>query len=422
MKLLYVDHYAGGPAYGMEYRPFYLAREWVRRGHQVTIVAASQAHVRSRQPATTGLFTRETVDGVAHVWCRTPRYQGNGVGRVVNMAAFLLRLRQWRQWLDFEPEVVIASSTYPADVGPALSIARAHSAMLVWEIHDLWPLSPIELGGMSRAHPFVMWMQRAEKVACRHSDLVVSMLPLAEAHLRAHGLAPNKFVYVPNGIDPQEWSGAPAALPASHTAAIAAARGRGDTLVAYAGSHGLANDLGTLIDAADRLKGEPITWLLVGSGPEKPYLERRVAQQGLERVKLLDPVPKACIPELLQQVDLLYLGLQPHSLFRFGISPNKLMDYMMAARPVVCAIQAGNDPVGDAGCGVTVSPGNPQAIADAVRRLASMPNAERDLMGRRGRAYVLSRHAYPVLADQFIEAIRLNERAWPSRGAHAGAR
>ncbi len=411
MKLLYIDHYAGGPAYGMEYRPFYLAREWVRQGHEVTIVAATHAHVRSRQPAARGVFTREVVDGVAHVWCRTPRYHGNGVGRVVNIAVFLRRLRQWRRWLDFAPDVVIASSTYPADFGPARAIARAHSALLVWEVHDLWPLSPIELGGMSRWHPFVMWMQRAENLACRHSDLVVSMLPLAETHLREHGLAAGRFAYVPNGIDPQEWSAAPVALPAAHAAAIGDARGRGDALVAYAGAHGLANDLGSLLDAAERMKDEPITWLLVGSGPEKTSLERTVAQRGLARVRLLDPVPKTCIPELLRQMDILYLGLLPHSLFRFGISPNKLMDYMMAGRPVVCAIESGNDPVGEARCGYTVAPGDPPAIVEAVRRLASMTSAERDAMGRSGRAYVQARHTYPVLARRFIEAIQVHERA-----------
>lgn len=98
------------------------------------------------------------------------------------------------------------------------------------------------------------------------------------------------------------------------------------------------------------------------------------------------------------------------------------MDYMMAGRPVVCAVEAGNDPVGEAGCGVTVPPGNPQAIADAVRRLASMPGSERDAMGERGRAYVLARHTYLVLAHRFIEAIQLHERARPLRSAHAAAR
>ena len=97
MNILYINHYAGGPSYGMEYRPYYLAREWVRAGHSVTIVAASQSHVRSKQPAVSSRFTIECVDGVNFVWCETPKYQGNGVGRVRNIATFLLRLSQWRQ-------------------------------------------------------------------------------------------------------------------------------------------------------------------------------------------------------------------------------------------------------------------------------------------------------------------------------------
>ena len=405
MNILYINHYAGGPAYGMEYRPFYLAREWVRAGHSVTIVAASQSHVRARQPATSGRFTREAVDGVDFVWCATPAYRGNGVGRVVNILAFLRRLAAWRQWLDAKPDVVIASSTYPADFGPARRIARQHGATLVWEVHDLWPLSPIELGGMPRWHPFIVWMQRCEDAACDGADLVVSLLPKACAHLREHGMAADKFVHVPNGIDPGEWSDDPVALPAQHAAAIAAARERGDMLVAYTGAHGVANALGTLLDAAALLRDEPIQWLLIGSGPEKAALAARVRTQRLDKVALLDPVPKAAIPALLGAMDVLYLGLQSEPLFRFGISPNKLMDYMMAARPVICAIAAGNDPVGDAGCGETIAPEDPQALAAAVQRLRAMPAEARARLGRAGRAYIEANHTYPVLARNFLDAV-----------------
>ncbi len=405
MNILYINHYAGGPAYGMEYRCHYLAREWVRAGHRVSIVGASQSHLRSRQPAVPGRFARETVDGVDFVWCATPTYQGNGVGRVINIGVFLRRLSQWRQWLDFEPDVVIASSTYPADIGPARRIARQHGATLVWEVHDLWPLSPMELGGMSRWHPFILWMQHAEDAACRDADLVVSMLPRADDHLRAHGMAADKFVYVPNGIDPAEWVGGPTALPAPHAQALRAAREQGHLVVAYAGAHGLANALDSLLDAAALARDDAVSWLLVGTGPAKPALQQRVAAEGLAKVKLLDPVPKSAIPALLAAADVLYIGLQREPLFRFGISPNKLMDYMMAARPVVCAIEAGNDLVGDAGCGLTVTPEDPAALVDAVRQLGRMPAMQRSLLGQAGRRYVEQRHLYPVLAERFLRAL-----------------
>ncbi|HEU5295311.1 MAG TPA: glycosyltransferase family 4 protein [Burkholderiaceae bacterium] len=406
MHILYIDHYAGGPSYGMEHRPYYLAREWVRAGHRVTVVGASHSHVRSRQPDMRGRFTNEVVDGVDFVWCRTPAYRGSGLARVLNMVVFLRRLLQWRHWLRSAPDAVIASSTYPADIGPARRIARRHRATLVWEVHDLWPLSPIELGGMSRLHPFIIWMQLAENAACRDAEIVVSMLPKAAAHLRKHGMAGDKFVHIPNGIDPAEWSDdQSAALPDAHADAIARARERGHMLVAYAGAHGLANSLGTLLDAAALSRDLAVSWLLVGNGPEKPALLRRVAADGLDNVIMLEPVSKAAIPTLLRAMDVLYIGLQSEPLFRFGISPNKLMDYMMAGRPVVCAIAAGNDPVTDSGCGITVEPGNAQVVSQAVRRLAAAPAEERAVMGRRGRDYVMTHFSYPVLARTFLAAI-----------------
>ncbi len=407
VNILYINHYAGGPSYGMEYRPYYMAREWVRAGHAVTVVAASQSHVRSKQPAVSGRFTHECVDGVDFIWCETPKYQGNGVGRVCNIATFLFRLSQWRQWLRQKPDVVIASSTYPADIGPARRLALRHGAKLVWEVHDLWPLSPMELGGMSRWHPFIMWMQHAENAACRNADVVVSMLPKADAHLHQHGMAADKFVHLPNGIDPAEWTDGDAEpLPATHSKVIQMAREQDHLLVAYAGAHGIANALDSMLDAAALMRHEPVTWLLVGNGPEKQRLQQRIKAEHLDRVYLLDPVPKASIPGLLKAMDVLYIGLQSEPLFRFGISPNKLMDYMMAARPVVCAIAAGNDPVSEANCGLTIEPENPTALADAVSKIRNLPPEQRERMGLSGRAYVEKNHLYPALAKNFLQSIK----------------
>ena len=406
MKILYLNHYAGGRVYGMEYRPYYLAREWVRAGHDVTIVAASHSHVRSKQPTTNGRFTRECVDGVDFVWCKTPAYQGNGVSRVINIATFLHRLEQWPQWLGNKPDVVIASSTYPADIYPARTIAQRHGATLVWEVHDLWPLSPMELGGMSRFHPFILWMQHAENTACRKADIVISMLPKAEAHLRQHGMQAEKFFHIPNGIDPAEWANdVEAPLPVEHTQAVQAARSQGHLLVTYAGAHGVANALDSMLDAAALTRHAPVTWLLVGSGPEKARLSQRVQSENLDRVVLLDSVPKAAIPQLLRSMDVLYIGLQSQPLFRFGISPNKLMDYMMAGRPVICAIDAGNDPVRDANCGITIAPEDPSALADAVTQMSKLSAMQRDHMGQSGRVFVEQNHIYPTLAQRFIQVI-----------------
>ena len=156
MNIVYIEHYSGTPALGMEFRPYYLAREWVRAGHRVQMLAASYSHVRARQPQVGGTPLDETVDGIAYRWYPTRAYQGNGLGRVRNIFEFLRQV--WRDTArlerEFKPDVVIASSTYPMDIWVARRLARRCGAVLVFEVHDLWPLSPIELSGMSPTHPF----------------------------------------------------------------------------------------------------------------------------------------------------------------------------------------------------------------------------------------------------------------------------
>ncbi len=408
MNILYLNHYAGSPALGMEYRPYYLAREWVRSGHTVQVVAADFSHVRARQPKAGDAL----IDGIQYRWLATPTYQGNGIGRVWNIWRFLSQVwaQSKRLVREFKPDVVIASSTYPMDIWVARRIAKMAGAVLVFEVHDLWPLSPIELSGMSPQHPFIRLCQAAETAAYRDADVVVSMLPKVHDYMASRGLDLRRLHIVPNGITQDEWSeGGQLGLPALRddlTAAIAHHRAAGRTVVGYAGSMGLPNALDVLLDAAALLKNEPIAIVMVGDGHERARLSQRVVAEGLDHVTLLAPIPKAMIPALLRQLDIAYIGWQRVPIYRFGIAPNKLMDYMMAGCAVLHSVDAGNDSVAESGCGLTVPPESPQAVADGLRQLAALPASLRRVMGERGRAFVVAHHTYTVLAQRFIQAMQ----------------
>jgi glycosyltransferase involved in cell wall biosynthesis len=175
---------------------------------------------------------------------------------------------------------------------------------------------------------------------------------------------------------------------------------------------GLPNALDTLIDAAKLLHDDPVAIVLVGDGHERERLATRIAAEGLTHVSLMPPIPKAQVPSFLAEVDIAVLCWQRVPIYRFGIAPNKLMDYMMARRPVLHAVEAGNDPVAECSGGLTVPPESPPALADGVRRLLAVPASERAAMGERGRAFVLARHTYPVLAARFADAMA---RATPRR-------
>lgn len=403
MNILLINHYAGSPAYGMEFRPYYMAKEWVKAGHKVLIVGGSYSHLRKQQP-TPGL---EKIDGIDYYWVKLNEYTGNGLGRIISMILFVSKLWcNYKSYIgSFKPDIVIASSTYPIDIYPARKIARNYKAKLIYEVHDLWPLSPMELGGYSEKHPFIRIMQRAEDYCYKHVDGVVSILPKAEEHMKEHGLADGKFFYVPNGIATDDWE-EPMSLPADHNIVISDLKHRGHFLVGFAGAHGIANSLYAIIDAIDQLKNENVSLVLVGTGQEKENLVKYSKERHIENVYFLEPINKLAIPSLLAEMDLLYIGLQKQSLFRFGISPNKIFDYMMAGKPIVQAIDAGNNLVEEANCGLYAEPGNVDAIKKTILDIKNLSDEERHNLGENGRQFVLENHTYQVLGANFIKAMQ----------------
>ena len=208
MNIVLINHYAGSPEMGMEFRPYYMAREWVKLGHRVIIIAGDYSHLRRKNPSVKADFTKEKIDGINYCWVKTGAYEGNGVKRALSMARFTRKLWLKAKWIakTFRPDVIITSSTYPIDTYAGQRIRHfASKAKLVHEVHDMWPATLIEVGGMSRFHPFVIVMQIGENSAYHHSDKVVSLLPCALKHMQKHGMTKEKYVHVNNGIVLADW-------------------------------------------------------------------------------------------------------------------------------------------------------------------------------------------------------------------------
>ncbi|MCX5815376.1 MAG: glycosyltransferase family 4 protein [Proteobacteria bacterium] len=391
----------------MEYRPYYLAREWVRLGHKVTITAASFSHIRTNQPVLSRGLTEEVIDGIHYVWLKTPEYHGNGVGRVLNIGVFVGQLYRFSsQIIEMsQPDAVVASSPHPFIIFPAYYLRKKARAKLVFEVRDLWPLSLVELVGISKRHPFIMAMQRTEDFAYRAADKVVSVLPGTEEHMKIHGLVDGKFAYIPNGIDITGWGKGINELPEMHKQALDVLRSERKFIVGYTGEHGIGNALNSLVEASNLLRQENVAFVLVGKGIKKAYLQSKVSRMELQSVTFLPDIPKSAIPSLLDMFDVCFIGWQNKPIYRFGVSPNKLMDYMMAAKPVIHSTGAVNDVVAESGCGLSCSPEDPGMIANAVIQLMSLSEEDRRDMGLRGREYVLQNHDYRTFAKKYLDII-----------------
>ncbi|QEJ95420.1 glycosyltransferase family 4 protein [Treponema phagedenis] len=408
MNILLINHYAGSPSMGMVFRHYYLAREWQKLGHTVHIVAASYTHLRKENPNIHKDFEEKKIDDVSYIFVQTPSYSGI-LGRVKNIFAFVSKLRLNARFITkkYAPDIVISSSTYNFDIFSAIKIAYYSKAKLIYEVRDLWPLTPIELGGYSKYNPFIMLMQHAEDTAYKKADAVVSVLPCVHEYMQSRGLDLKKLTIIPNGIAEDDWTDIDIReLPDKNLCNfIEKKQKQGQMIVGYTGAHGTANALEYLLDAAKIIQNANITFVLLGMGPEKEKLINMKEKLNLKNVYFFDSVPKTLIPNILRYFDILYIGWRNLPIYRFGISANKLMDYMMSGKPIVHSVNAGNNPVNEASCGISVEPENPQAIADGIMKLAKLTDWERQAMGKKGREYILKNNVYSVLVQKFLAAI-----------------
>lgn len=169
------------------------------------------------------------------------------------------------------------------------------------------------------------------------------------------------------------------------------------------GGHAKSNALDFLLDAMELIKKEEIICVLVGKGQEKQRLINRVMKENIRNVVFLEAVLKKEIPSLLAEMDALYIGWENNPLYRFGISPNKLIDYMLSGKPILHSVNAANDWVAEAGSGVSVKAEDSLAIAKGIECLFALNEEMMENMGERGREFVMRHFSYALLAKKFIE-------------------
>lgn len=407
MNILLINHYAGSLEHGMEYRPFYFAREWVRMGHTVNIISADFSHLRVKNPTIENDFESEVIEGVNYYWVKSINYQGNGAKRALSMFKFVLKLYLNAKKIakKLKPNVVIASSTYPLDTFAAQRIAKLSKAKLVHEIHDMWPLTLTEIGGMSKCNPFVVVMQIAENSFSKNSDIVVSILPKTKKYLMTHGMKEESFHYIPNGIVKGDWD-KHVDMPQEHSDVLGDLKNKHKFIVGYFGGHALSNALYILLEVAENIDIAEIHFVLVGDGVEKKNLQRLAQEKSLDNITFMPSVPKLSVPKLLENFDCIYIGGESHSLYRFGVGLNKLYDSMMAGKPIIYALDSANDDVANYKCGISVKSGDVKEIINAVKCLYNVDNKTRQEIGSRGKKAVLENYEYTILAKKFENILK----------------
>jgi glycosyltransferase involved in cell wall biosynthesis len=398
MKVLFFHQHFVTPHGAGAIRSYAMARKLIERGHQVTMVCGSFSggNTGLSGPCSKGV-RRGLVDGIDVVEFDLAYSNHDGLlKRSWTFMKFALRsvmlaLR--------EPYDLVFATTTPLTAGiPGIMARWLRGKTFVFEVRDLWPELPRAMGVIR--NPVVLWaMGVLEWASYRSAHALVGLSPGIVEGIMHRGVPRERIALVPNGCDLDLFA---QDAPPWRPEGVAPT----DLMAVFAGTHGMANGLDAVLDAATELKRRgrrDIKLVLIGNGKLKPALQARAAREALDNVVFHDPVNKTRLASLMAATDLGLQVLANVPAFYFGTSPNKFFDYIAAGLPVL-----NNYPgwlagmINENSCGFAVIPDDAAAFADALEGAAADRNALKE-MGQRGRKLAQDQFDRRLLADRWVE-------------------
>ncbi len=370
-----------------------LARLLTASGHRVTVIASPVSYLTGAASS-----APQTADGVTIL--RAYTYQALHKSFVHRVLAFFSFMASsfWVGLTVRQVDVIWGTSPPIFQGFTAWALAQLKSAKFVFEVRDLWPSFAIAVGVLK--NPLLIKMSLwLETFLYAHADQILVNSPGYIAHVQARGA--RQVQLIPNGADPTMFH------PQESGEGWRKAQGlEGKFIALYAGAHGMSNDLDVALECAALLQDQAqIHLVLLGDGKEKPRLQARAAQMGLQNLTFLPPIPKEEIPAALAGCHACFALLKPLEEYKTTY-PNKVFDYMAAGRPIALGIDGViREVVEGAGCGIFCPPGNPAALAEALRRLHANPT-QAQAMGCAGRAALEKNFSREAIARRLEEVFR----------------
>ncbi len=372
-------------------------REFARMGYQ-SVIVTSDSNQLTEVPVLEEPYLFQAVDGMQLFWVRTMKYTvAKSLRRILSWLDFEWRL--WRLPKDKlpAPDVVIVSSLSLLTVLNGFLLRRRYKCRLILEIRDIWPLTITEEGGFSRWNPLVLGLGFIEKMGYRYADAIVGTMPNLGEHVAGVLGRPRATHCIPMAVD-EAALGPHEALPADYVKKYIP---KEKFIVAHSGTIGITNALETMFDCAEAMKDDPrIHFLVVGEGDLRAHYQLKYAH--LSNLTFAPRVPKQMVQSVLSHCDLLYFSVHVSTVWKYGQSLNKVIDYMLAGKPVVASYTGYPSMINEADCGTYVPAGDIAALCSEVARYAGMDAAQREAIGRRGREWILTHRRYETLAKNYL--------------------
>lgn len=405
MNIWLINHYAVPPKYYPLARPANFAKYLMAMGHTVTIFAASSVHNSTMNLITDGRKWREeTVDGVHYVYIKCCDYQGSGLKRIYNICEFAWKLPGVCKHFS-KPDAIVATSMPPTSCAMGVHLGRKWGCKTVAEIADLWPESIVAYGIADPHNPAVLALRRLEKWIYKKADAVVFTGENCYGYIIEQGwdkeIPRSKVHYINNGVDLEQFD-----YNKEHFRVEDIDLDDPELFkVVYTGSIRRVNNLGLLLDAAKCVKDPRVKILLWGDGDEREALEKRVRDEKISNVVFKGKVEKKYIPSIVSRADLNFAHNEPSPLFRFGISFNKLFDYLAAGKPILSDFSCPYNPSVQNGAGIGIDEPSAENVAHGIETLAGLPQEELARMGANARRAAETAFDFRILTQKLMDVI-----------------
>ena len=392
-----------------------LAKRLVEKGHRVTFFAAGFSHYKFKeirlQPGEA--WRADDYDGVRFVWIKTSPYSTNDWRRVLNICTYAWRAYRLARGWEESPDVIIGTTFHPLASLAACALSRSKRKPFVFEVKDLWPLSMIEFGRLRSKGLMARSLRLIEKRLARRAARIMTTLPGAADYYGRLGISRQKITWIPNGVE------------LSRYAKLKPYSGQlsGSCTLVYAGGHVQASALDTVLRAAriEQENGNKARFIFVGGGQEKPRLIQMAGDLKLGNVEFRDAVPKKDLFRVMEQADLFVVTMRNlPGLYRYGISFNKLCDYLASGRPVLFAGNTTNNVVEEFRCGMVVPPEDPNAFAAAIGKFINLSREERAEMGENAIRCARERFDIDMLAKRLEQMLVSVAQESTSRARESG--
>jgi len=402
-KIVYISKYALTPANAFSGRQFFMSKNFSLQGYRTILISSFSCgfstDLNDYTRKNNGVFYK-MYDTLEHFLIPGKEIKlGFNFKRMFTWIQFELRLfRFLKNIVLHKNDVIIVSSLSLLTIINGIIIKRKTGCNLVFEVRDIWPLTLIDIGGMSRFNPFILFLSLIEKIGYNYADLIVGTMPGLNLHVNSRIRKKFEFLYIPMGFDENSY-GENSSVSHKNT------NKEGKFVACYAGAIGKVNRVDDILKAASIIEKSDanVYFRIIGSGP---LLEKLKSQyKKLSNVEFMPWLSKSDLKSELLNADLLLHPVPKQKIYRFGISPNKWIDYMQSGKPILVAYEGHNTILHEANCAIFCSPENPESIAQGVLDIKNKDINELVSLGSNGRDFLIQRLNYKVLSKKFIDKV-----------------